>query len=659
MSELKNDSPEVYNVDDPLRIRENLGLRTEEEAKSFAALFAQKNIAEDTQAESFPRAYDSGKRSKKFRNNDDAGDVWIKYKDRVELDTLMGKWEFSIKSAWQVLLSEISFFRPPPDRVSTYFVQKRMPLIYETLEQLVTTVRILLPRNNHKRSSLLRETSPFSFNVLNVIRHWDLGKISNSLSKMQFAPKNVYVSDFRDILRAVYRPIMILDAIKPDEHCKLIITNLYYAIYAEAAYYSIPSRDEIILTFTILIKRLNEEVRYFLYPLLLKVLCRRYEPYDTFFVNRKFEIGNFLEMKPEDRIVPPIIIENVDDDAGGESENDNVEQVRREIKTHKPEEDEENTLLSECETGLKILSILFPQSGWARPSEFPDFYQYYAHILPLHKASEMLDPENPVSQIMILCAILQEVFYGWGNITLVPEKPNDTTLYTLINSWNHPLEQCYDLYYAYPLIELYDYYTQAHQFRQKSYGDKMEHNLLWITLTAFLPKLKVRLQHMGPVKDNEFSPLCVWVEDLYKQLKIINKSLEVPFYSYERNSHHLFARNLYKQWYFDIPNPVSKRLNSLVPKEARTNAHLMKITFYIVSTLHYLMNDETSWAYSANTKKTFRSRDEAGISPEAWKDAGLNPDTFFRDEVELLRIKYNDLITAPKLLKEYENLLER
>ncbi|MDR1256204.1 MAG: hypothetical protein LBJ86_00460, partial [Spirochaetaceae bacterium] len=96
------------------------------------------------------------------------------YSERVKMDVCAGSSEFGIKTIFQVLVSRFSFFGAPKDRVSPWFVKYALNEYYEQLEHLVTSARLLFPRNNIELGHKLQAESPAAFNILNVIRQWKL-----------------------------------------------------------------------------------------------------------------------------------------------------------------------------------------------------------------------------------------------------------------------------------------------------------------------------------------------------------------------------------------------------------------------------------------------------------------------------------------------------
>ncbi|MDR0638860.1 MAG: hypothetical protein LBG27_08180 [Spirochaetaceae bacterium] len=189
-----------------------------------------------------------------------------------------------------------------------FFVTKRLPEICGTLEQLVTTVRIVFPRNDQKLSAWLRVRSPFSYNVLHVIRRWNVSQIATLTGHLQSRPRSVYVSELKTLIRLIYRPIVILDAVDADRHIPLIVNKLYRLMYAkDDGVVFTGKQTKTIHNLSYQYKEVSCGVRYALYPLFMKLLCDngKWYDYDTFFTAHRQKMDEFLDIKEEDRIIPP------------------------------------------------------------------------------------------------------------------------------------------------------------------------------------------------------------------------------------------------------------------------------------------------------------------------------------------------------------------
>ena len=471
----------AYSANELARVRENLGIRDADEARMAAGFFVapktgERGEAVQTPAESLSMDEDdesadgSQKRGGKKRNAQEAA-----YRDRVEMDSFLEHPDFGIKSFWQVFISRFSFWKAPPDKVSAHFINKRLAEHCRVIEEFVTAVRLIFPRNNLARSERLRALSPFAYNVLNVIRHWNMTKIMSDYGRLKSRSKEIYMSDLREILRHIYRPIFILDLVDAEKHLQFVINKLFRVILEEGAGGAKGvQREETTRRFVFLFSSIKTGVRYYLYPLLMKLLCRRWCEYDIFFLRYQREILAFLALKESDRLIPPVIVgsedeatdeHNAEGGAGG-AEDDGADNRAAGGIDLEPVE-------AVMREGLAVLTTIFPESGWEKPWEFPDMYQYYSHVFSYNVDVEHIDRQNIVMQILILSKILSDLFAGWRDIDLDFNTQDDTAFSNTLFSWHNTVETLINQHYLKMLVELFNYYSTASQFRQTEYGDNL------------------------------------------------------------------------------------------------------------------------------------------------------------------------------------------
>jgi hypothetical protein len=557
----------------------------------------------------------------------------ISYADRTKMDRFLALPEFRIKSQWQTLRSVLSFFNEPPDKVCKFFVTKRLPEVCGVLEQLITTARIILPRNDQNRSMWLRVHSPFSYNVLNVIRHWNISRIASLTGHLQNHPRNVYISELKKLTQLIYRPIIILDAVDTDRHIPGMVNKVYRLIYAGGGGVVFTGKQKkTIQDLTYQYGEVSGGVRYALYPLLMKLLCVTWYDYETFFTEHRQRIYDFLDIKKGDCIIPP----RWEEPAAGSS--DKTENIGKKADSENPDEDGEQSSKQKLEqalkNGLETLAILFPESGWNQPQFFPDFYQYFADIFYFEKAVQRVHPENPVLQILILSHILRDMFYGLRHVVIKPEdNADDLSLEKLMIDWQEAVEKLIYHDYFKLLTDYFDYFSVAAQFRKQPYGKRVINETYYFTKNFMLPFFDFD----GPVEPedihfsvNEHGNLFSKIDALYQKFERIVSAPDKT----------AFIDNLSHPFVFDMPNPVSKRLFSLFPHEFRTNEILITIAYEVTAVLHYLINSPDSWAYaSGHYRKKFRSRNSTGITPLEWQDQNMDPDNIFRNSLEILRQK--------------------
>jgi hypothetical protein len=92
--------------------------------------------------------------------------------------------------------------------------------------------------------------------------------------------------------------------------------------------------------------------------------------------------------------------------------------------------------------------------------------------------------------------------------------------------------------------------------------------------------------------------------------------------------------NPWAQYSFEIPNPVSRRLNALLGPGKRTNAAIIFFALSVATVLDNLLNNENSWAYDENSGVLFRTLNNDGVTPMFGVTDKLDADKFFRDSLK-------------------------
>jgi hypothetical protein len=227
-------------------------------------------------------------------SDDPSVQLHTSYGERVKMDRYASQFEFEIKNSWQVFVSVFSFFGEPTDYVNARFVSRRMNVYYRKIQQLVTATRNLFPRSNARRSERLKKSSPFVFAILDAIRYWNIERIDTDLAKIQGHPRAVKVSEFAEILRALYKPLFILEKLDLDIHIKGAYKLLYKLIYIENTTEPKERNQEYIRTALAAFADVRREVSFGLYPLLMKHISDRWLPYERIFAERRRRLIAFL-----------------------------------------------------------------------------------------------------------------------------------------------------------------------------------------------------------------------------------------------------------------------------------------------------------------------------------------------------------------------------
>ena len=679
----------VYDQDEARKLAEKLGgeigyERTEDQEKVKAGRTRRQTVdvrigerpgrskyAIELPPESGGEDFSRKKTSR--RKEGDIGDdpsvpIRVSYWDRVKMDKFAGLPEFEIKSPVQVLYSMVSFFSEIPDYVSPVFVTRRVPEYYKKIEVLVVSTRNLFPRNNARRNERLKKAAPFVYAILDVIRYWDIEKISGDLARIQARPKSAKVSDFAEILRAVYRPLFVLEQLDLDTHIRSSYKVLYKLLFVEDPKEAENRYQELIRIALTAFSGIRRDIHYLLYPLLMKAVSAKFLPYGVFFAERKNRIMAFLNVTEANHINPAAVtIQKEDKDAkekeanakgeteqsqGSESsgqdpatqaEQDEVkeEELTEEEKARRTAEEAEKRAL---ERGLKTLEILFPQAGWERLSTYPDLYPYFVGIFDLKRGIVNIAPTDPLLQIYVLMRTLEELFYGLRYVSFgtVPGSSGnmervDTILGELINSWHYYLETSFEREYLPRMSEYARILEGSPEERASPYTRKLVTELHWLKRLFLLPYYKFEsLVVAAPIQKKDTIPIYAKIRTLRKYLAAVATGIEMGTKAGGAEAHAPCdgIENPWEAYVFQVPNPLSIRLDAILTPKTRNNASLVYFCLAIVTVLDYLINDEGSWAYNPLPGPLFRSVDGAGYVPLHGVEEHIDADALFKQALK-------------------------
>ena len=576
----------------------------------------------------------------------------VSYWERVKMDRFAGQSEFEIKSPTQVLQSVLSMFSDIPDYVSQTFVNNRMAEYYKKIEMLVISTRNMLPRNNVMRNEQMKKASPLTYAILDVIRYWEIEKISSDLVRIQSRPKNSLAGDFSDILRAIYRPLFLLELLEMEAHIRGAYKILYKLLYLENSTEAKEKHQYQIRNALTAFSGVRRDVRYLLYPLLMKIVSSNFLPYETFFDARKNRIMAFLNVSEDKRINPEVFAMMAEaknsESQDTETEEEKQEEDGAEPGKEEPSAEEKNRQSSveaekkALERGLHTLEVLFPKAGWNNIESYPDLYPYFADMFDLKKGFVNIAPADPMHQIIILMRILEELFFGLRFVKFVSvsgsltgdAEPLDTTLGEIIDSWQYYLQVSLDKEYLPRLSNYVRILEGSVEERTSVYTKKLIAELQWIKRLFFLPYYKFETFGGPPFPKGDTTPVYVKVKTLRKSLTSVAAGIDQGNKSggADARAHCDGIENPWDQYQFQIPNPLSKRLDAFLGPKTKNNASLVYFCLAVSTVLDNLMNNEDSWAYSSSSP-LFRSENGEGVKPLTGVSERVDANALFRNSL--------------------------
>ncbi|MCL2758875.1 MAG: hypothetical protein FWD22_01540 [Treponema sp.] len=685
----------IYAPGELSKVRNKLGVTNEAEAKRMAQLLGgevgtERGIEEDKKGgrrdidatvggkkrrridlapEDDGSSRSKSKRSGPYPGDDPSIPARLSYSERVKIDQYAGQVIFEIKSSMQVLTSIFSFFREPVDYVNQRFVTIRMNEYYNKIEKLVNASRSLFPKNNKKRNLQLRRASPFVYKILETMRNWDIETLSKNISEIQAHPRSIKVTDFSEILRGIYRPMFILEELNV-ENIKSAFKLIYKILYIESPMEAKDKYQEIIRNIIASLIDIRKNVHFGLYPLLMKLISDRYIVYERFFVERRRRYMAFLNINETEQLNPtdlnPQQIETIDVDAiqkditdedlkneEGDSEEEDGESAEGEepeedpddpkVIARKAKEEAEKAEYKAMDQGRTAMEVLFPKAGWDKLEDYPDFYPYFANVYSMRHGYELISPTDPLQCVSVLLHILDDLFIGlrYVNFGMITGPDGSSVKVSdeigeSLNNWRRYIEDSFTRDYLPRLMEYCRILENSEDSRSSPYARKILNELHWIKRLYFLPYYKFESIGPPPFPKNDVVPI-------YSEIRKLRKYLTAVAFGIEQGTRAGGAaakapcrgiNNPWEQYNFQVPNPISKRLDMMLPPEKRMNVTLIFFSLSAITVLDYLVNNENSWVYGSRPGPLFRSTRNEGITPVFGVDEKLNAEQIFKDSLK-------------------------
>ena len=293
--------------------------------------------------------------------------------------------------------------------------------------------------------------------------------------------------------------------------------------------------------------------------------------------------------------------------------------------------------------GRAALEALFPQAGWERLEDYPDLYPYFAATYSLKNGYELIAPADPLQQIAVLMHILEDMFMAlryvsFGIVTGSDGNPAriDEFLEDIINNWRRYIDDSFAKAYLPRLAEYCRILENSAESRTSVYAKKTLAELHWVKRLYFLPFYKFESVGGPPFQKQD-------VTAIYGEIRTLRKYLTVVAVGIEQGTRQGGAAakapcdgidNPWAPYHFEVPNPVSRRLDALLAPGKRNNASLIFFSLSAATVLDTLINSETSWAYGSRPGPLFRSVNGEGITPMFGVDQKFDAEQIFKDAMK-------------------------
>jgi hypothetical protein len=152
----------------------------------------------------------------------------------------------------------------------------------------------------------------------------------------------------------------------------------------------------------------------------------------------------------------------------------------------------------------------------------------------------------------------------------------------------------------------------------------------------FLPYYKFESLVPPPFQRGEINSIYAKIRNLRKYLTAVAAGIEQGNRVGGAESHAPCTGidNPWEPYVFEVPNPLSIRLDVLLAPKARNNASLVFFCLAVVTVLDKIINSEDSWAYSPRPGPLFRSVNGEGVMPLTGVDAQVDADALFKQSLK-------------------------
>ena len=550
----------------------------------------------------------------------------ISKKTAGAIDKLMMAPEYKIKPNYGVFNFVRSWQKNGTEKIIPEFYEYKMKQMLDHMEAFITVIKTLIQVAPATYKTKIANGTEPKFKFLRMVAGWTMQGIKIEYFNVQNAPQPLLVADLIPTTRAIYKPLITVYYYGNSKIPKLI-----KEIYSDEVAYPDSPQEKLSGYAKQAITEwlyLETEIIKKLYPLLLRMCSDTFEPYPTFFNTKAGEILKFVGLHKFDLLLP-----------------DKPKEPAPEEKAKKPEPPQKGVKDSTVLTGLKLLNQMFPEAGFDKLDEYPDFYPYFQPIFKFDDGFNLLAPDNPLQTIMVLQQIIEECFQGCRNIRFVePENPKKgaDSIIQVLDDWSAYREESFENLYCQPLEDLVNSIYSQPDFATTHSGKRTLTNLLWQITYTFLPNFKFEqllLEH--PSNESKYRPLFHRTDFARKFLTLVINECDAAAKTKGKCN---LIENPWEHYKFDIPNEVSKRLDVLLGAQNKTanttanNANLLKYTLCFIAVLDWYVNNPDSPAYQTDPMHIFR------ISPADGKPVFSVPERNDQNKLfaEAIRASYKN-----------------
>jgi hypothetical protein len=208
----------------------------------------------------------------------------------------------------------------------------------------------------------------------------------------------------------------------------------------------------------------------------------------------------------------------------------------------------------------------------------------------------------------------------------------DTILGELINNWHYYIGSSFEKEYLPRMAEYIRILEGAPEERNSHYTRRIITELHLIKRFYLLPFYKFDSLVPPTMQKKDTISIYSKIRTLRKYLAAVAAGIEYGNKAGGAGAHAPCEGidNPWDPYVFQVPNPLSIRLNAILGPKARNNASLVFCCLAITTVLDYILNNENSWAYNIPAMPLFRSVNGEGVVPLTGVDDRIDADAIFR-----------------------------
>lgn len=508
--------------------------------------------------------------------------------------------------------------------VGDYLIKRHV----DHIQSFVTTIKTFIQISPDPYKAKIATETDLKFKFLRTIGKWQIKDLKILALEAEEAADILTVPMLIPIVRSMYRLLLTVYYIG-DQQVSAIIREIYTDLctYQNSDKNKIQNLAKQGLTEWLY---LHDQIIKGFYPLLMRMCSAEYVEFPEFFKAKIADILKFLSISKFDLLLPE---KKKPKEKIVEEKKEEKKKVAQKIAGEK------NEVVT---MGLRILDQLFPSAGFLHLEDHPDLYSYFQPIYNFIDGFNVIHPENPLQVTIVLILILEDLFKGCRNIKFNIEA--DEVLGAIPDKIDNVMSDWISYYEDLFGKKLGDYlrtyvntlYSQK-DYAQTNFGKENLNNILWRIKYFFLPHFKFNAPILQkPMNDTKYKPFYGRTDYVRTVFTTLTRRIDENVATKKTV---LGVLNPWEKYSFELPNPVSRRIDVLlgakrdIEVSAATNANLIKYTYCIMSVLDWWINNSASPAYLADSMNIFRINPKDG-APQFSVELRTDQNQLFADGVK-------------------------